>query len=38
VVMGAHGHKGLKDIVFGATINEVRHTLDVPVLVVRIPG
>jgi manganese transport protein len=37
VVMGAHGHKGLKDIVFGATINEVRHALDVPVLVVRAP-
>jgi len=35
VVMGAHGHKGLMDIVHGATINEVRHALDVPVLVVR---
>ncbi|MBI5085711.1 MAG: Nramp family divalent metal transporter [Acidobacteria bacterium] len=38
VVMGAHGHKGLKDIVFGATINEVRHALDVPVFVVRASG
>jgi manganese transport protein len=37
IVMGAHGHKGLKDIVFGATINEVRHALGVPVLIVREP-
>lgn len=35
LVMGAHGHKGLKDIVFGATINEVRHRVGIPVLVVR---
>lgn len=35
LVMGAHGHKGLKDIIFGATINEVRHAVGVPVLIVR---
>jgi len=35
IVMGAHGHKGLKDIVFGTTINAVRHNLDIPLLVVR---
>ncbi|HPT28987.1 MAG TPA: divalent metal cation transporter, partial [Bryobacteraceae bacterium] len=35
LVMGAHGHKGLKDMIFGATINEVRHSVGVPVLVVR---
>ncbi|MBL0156557.1 MAG: Nramp family divalent metal transporter [Bryobacterales bacterium] len=35
LVMGAHGHKGLKDIVFGATINDVRHAIGVPVLIVR---
>ena len=35
VVMGAHGHKGIKDIVFGTTINAVRHKLKVPLLVVR---
>jgi manganese transport protein len=34
IVMGAHGHKGLQDIVFGATINEVRHAAGVPVLIV----
>jgi manganese transport protein len=35
IVMGAHGHKGLKDIVFGTTINTVRHNLRVPLLIVR---
>jgi len=35
VVMGAHGHKGLKDIVFGTTINAVRHKLRAPLLVIR---
>jgi manganese transport protein len=35
LVMGAHGHKGLKDMIFGATINEVRHSVGVSVLVVR---
>lgn len=35
VVMGAHGHQFMKDLFFGATINSVRHSLKVPVLVVR---
>ena len=35
VIMGAHGHGGLKDMIFGNTINPVRHALDVPMLVVR---
>ena len=35
VIMGAHGHGGIKDIIFGNTINPVRHALDVPMLVVR---
>lgn len=35
IVMGAHGHKGFKDMVFGATINAVRHALAIPVLVVQ---
>jgi manganese transport protein len=37
IVMGAHGHGGLKDLIFGTTINPVRHNLDVPILIVR-PG
>jgi manganese transport protein len=35
VVMGGHGHKGLKDMVYGTTINAVRHGLSVPLLIVR---
>jgi manganese transport protein len=35
VIMGAHGHGGIKDLIFGNTINPVRHALDVPMLVVR---
>jgi manganese transport protein len=37
VIMGAHGHGGLKDLIFGNTINPVRHDLQVPMLIVR-PG
>jgi len=37
LIMGAHGHGGLKDLVFGNTINPVRHNLSVPMLIVR-PG
>ena len=34
VVMGAHGHRGVKDLIFGNTINGVRHEVTAPVLVV----
>jgi manganese transport protein len=35
VVMGSHGHKAFKDLIFGTTVNKVRHMVDVPVLVVK---
>ena len=35
LVMGAHGHKLLKDLIFGATVDAVRHAVKIPVLVVR---
>ncbi len=35
VVMSSHGHRGLKDLIFGTTINAVRHRLSVPLLIVR---
>jgi manganese transport protein len=35
VIMGAHGHRGLKDWILGNTIDPVRHELRVPVLIVR---
>ena len=35
LVMGAHGHRRFKDLIFGTTIDPVRHALKVPILVVR---
>ena len=35
VVMGSHGHTALKDLIFGTTVNKVRHRVNVPVLVVK---
>ena len=34
VIMAAHGHTGIKDLIFGTTINGVRHKVNAPVLVV----
>ncbi len=34
LVMAAHGHRGVKDWVFGTTINAVRHEVAAPVLVI----
>lgn len=36
LVMGAHGHRGLKDYIFGETIESVRHQLEIPVLIVNV--
>jgi manganese transport protein len=36
LVLGAHGHTGIKDLLFGQTINSVRHELKIPVLVVNL--
>jgi len=35
LVMGGHGHRGLKDIFFGTSVSKVRHGLALPVLVVQ---
>jgi manganese transport protein len=35
LVMGAHGHHRLKDVLLGNTIEPVRHALDTPILIVR---
>ncbi len=35
LVMGAHGHKGLKDLIFGTTVDSVRHKVTIPVLIIR---
>jgi manganese transport protein len=34
LIMGAHGHSGVKDWLYGETINQVRHELKIPVLLV----
>jgi manganese transport protein len=36
LVIGAHGHTGLKDWLYGETIDAVRHELKIPVLVVHV--
>ena len=36
LIVGSHGHKFLKDIVYGSTVNEVRHKVRVPVLAIPI--
>jgi len=35
LVMGAHGHKFFKDLIFGTTVDTVRHRVKIPVLIVR---
>lgn len=35
LVMGAHGHKAFKDLIFGTTLDTVRHQVKVPVLIVK---
>ncbi len=34
LVVGSHGHKGLKDILLGSTVDSLRHKIKIPVLVV----
>ncbi len=36
LVVGAHGHTGLKDFIYGETVISVRHELKIPVLIVHI--
>jgi manganese transport protein len=35
LVLGAHGHRGLKDLILGTTVNAVRHRVNIPILVVK---
>ncbi|MCC7246791.1 MAG: Nramp family divalent metal transporter [Saprospiraceae bacterium] len=35
LVMGAHGHRTMKDLIFGTTVGAVRHAVNIPVLIVR---
>jgi len=33
LIVGSHGHHALKDIIFGETVNKLRHAVNVPVLI-----
>jgi len=35
LVLGSHGHQGFADIIFGQTVDSVRHSIDIPITVVR---
>ncbi len=36
IIMGAHGHQWFKDLIFGTTVDRVRHRLAIPMFVVRL--
>ena len=36
LILGAHRHTGLKDIIYGETVNTVRHEINIPVLIVNV--
>ena len=35
LVMGTHGHKGLKDLLFGTTVDKLRHEISIPLFIVK---
>ena len=34
IIVGSHGHKMVKDIIYGATVDELRHKVRIPVLAI----
>ncbi len=36
LVMGAHRHSGIKDYIYGETVDKVRHKVNIPVLIVNL--
>ncbi len=36
LVMGTHGHTGFKDLIFGTTVDNVRHKIKIPLFIVKI--
>jgi manganese transport protein len=36
LVIGSHGHSGIRDVVYGQTVDAVRHALRIPVLIINI--
>ena len=35
LVMGTHGHTGFKDLVFGTTVDKLRHKISIPLFIVK---
>lgn len=35
LIMGAHGHRGIKDLLFGTTVDKLRHRVKTPILIVK---
>jgi manganese transport protein len=35
LVMGTHGHTGFKDLIFGTTVDKLRHEISIPLLIVK---
>lgn len=35
LVMGTHGHTGFKDIIFGTTVDKLRHKISIPLFIVK---
>ncbi|MBV9868079.1 MAG: universal stress protein [Abitibacteriaceae bacterium] len=37
IAMSTHGHRLLGDMIYGSTVDKVRHTVDIPVLLLKAP-
>jgi manganese transport protein len=35
LVMGTHGHTGFKDLLFGTTVDKLRHKISIPLFIVK---
>lgn len=35
LILGAHGHNWVKDIIFGTTVDAVRHKVSIPILIIK---
>ena len=35
LVMGTHGHTGFKDLIFGTTVDKLRHKITIPLFIVK---
>lgn len=35
MVIGSHGHRGIKDLIFGSASGKLRHRIDIPILIVK---